>query len=196
VDKRKVFPGETLHLEVEAVNKKFMPVWVQTRVNPGSSFRLLSEEEPFTRESGLLWYQKVCFRWELMAQRRGVHQTGSPGFKVGDLLGFFPREREAEAGPPVIVYPKLVPLKPLPVARRDFFGVPGAESPVQDPVYILGTREYQAWRPARFIHWKASARHNRLEEKVFEPTERGKVLLLLSVDDFAKNGAADPPLRG
>jgi hypothetical protein len=68
--------------------------------------------------------------------------------------------------------------------RRELFGVPGASKPVEDPVYVYGTRDYQYWRPARFIHWKASARHNRLQEKVFEPSEQAKVLIALEVGDF------------
>jgi hypothetical protein len=75
--------------------------------------------------------------------------------------------------------------------RRDFFGVPGAKSPVQDPIFILGTRDYQHWRPARHIHWKASARHNRLQEKVFEPSEQEKVLLAVEVSQFERDKASE-----
>jgi len=56
---------------------------------------------------------------------------------------------------------------------------------VQDPIYILGTRDYQHGQPAKYIHWKASARHHRLQEKVFEPTEQEKVLLVVDVNQFA-----------
>jgi hypothetical protein len=73
------------------------------------------------------------------------------------------------------------------LVRRDFFGIPGAKSPVEDPVYILGTRDYQHWRPARHIHWKASARHNRLQEKVFEPSEQEKVQLAVDVSPFERD---------
>jgi len=85
----------------------------------------------------------------------------------------------------VIVYPRLVPFKAFSIHRRELFGSPGAKSPVQDPIYILGTREYQHWQSARYIHWKASARHNRLEQKVCEPTTQVKVLLIVEVDQFA-----------
>ena len=67
--------------------------------------------------------------------------------------------------------------------------MPGTRSPVQDPVYILGTRDYQAGRPSRFIHWKASARHHRLQEKVFDPSEQEKVVLVLDVDGFVTHEA-------
>jgi uncharacterized protein (DUF58 family) len=104
---------------------------------------------------------------------------------AGDLFAFFSREKREEAFHQIIVYPRIVPLKSFPLPRRDFFGVPGAKSPVQDPIYILGTRDYQYGQPAKYIHWKASARHHRLQEKVFEPTEQEKVLLVIDVGQFA-----------
>jgi hypothetical protein len=62
---------------------------------------------------------------------------------------------------------------------------------VHDPVYILGTRDYQHGRPAKHIHWKATARHHKLQEKVFEPTAQEKVLLVLDVRQYAGQKAED-----
>lgn len=191
VDKHKVFPGEPLALHVSVENAKFLPVWLQMSVPVESALDPSSGEMSFTMESGLLWYQRARFNWGLVARRRGVHRVGPPHMKVGDLFGFFPREKRAEGDLHVIVYPRLVPLKPFSLPRRDFFGVPGAKSPVQDPIYILGTRDYQHWRPARHIHWKASARHNRLQEKVFEPSEQEKVLLAVEVSQFESDNASE-----
>jgi uncharacterized protein (DUF58 family) len=110
---------------------------------------------------------------------------------AGDLFAFFSREKKTEEFHQIIVFPRIVPLKSFPLPRRDFFGVPGAKSPVQDPIYILGTRDYQHGQPAKYIHWKASARHHRLQEKVFEPTEQEKVLLVIDVDRFATHQAEE-----
>jgi uncharacterized protein (DUF58 family) len=111
--------------------------------------------------------------------------------EAGDLFGFFPREKRIAGDIDVIVYPRLVPLKPLSLPSRDFFGLPGAKSPVQDPIYILGTKDYQHGRPARHIHWKASARQNRLQEKVFEPSQQKKVLLTVEVSQFERANASE-----
>jgi uncharacterized protein (DUF58 family) len=62
---------------------------------------------------------------------------------------------------------------------------------VEDPVYIYGTRDYQPGSPARRIHWKASARHHRLQEKLLEPAEQEKVLILLEVGQFEERRAAE-----
>ena len=191
VDKRRVFPGETLILHVRVENAKFLPIWLRMSVPLERELGPSSGEMGFTSECGLLWYQQAHFKWGLVARRRGVHRVGPPHIKAGDLFGFFPREKRAEDDLHVIVYPRLVPLKPLSLPRRDFFGVPGAKSPVQDPIYILGTRDYQHWRPARHIHWKASARHNRLQEKVFEPSEQEKVLLAVEVSQFERDNASE-----
>ncbi len=191
VDKDRLFPGERFTLKLRAENAKFLPVWLQVSLAAAADLVPCPEGAPSARQSGLLGYQGVHFRWELAARKRGVYQVGPPRLRIGDFLGFFLREREGVRTLDIIVYPRLIPLRPLPLPRRDFFGVPGTESPVQDPVYILGTRDYQHNQPARHIHWKASARHDRLQEKVFEPTVQEKVLLVLEVDQFAEKGAAD-----
>jgi uncharacterized protein (DUF58 family) len=191
VDKKKLFPDESLTLHVSAENAKFLPVWLHIGVPVKDGLEPSSGEMGLNGECGLLWYQKARFTWGLTARRRGVHRVGPVDIKAADLLGFFPRDKSTAGEIQVIVYPRLVPLQPFSLPRRDFFGVPGARSPVQDPVYILGTRDYQHWRPARHIHWKASARHERLQEKVFEPSEQEKLLLAVEVSQFERSNASE-----
>ena len=109
-----------------------------------------------------------------------------------DLFGFFPREMKPDEPVQVIVYPRLAPIGPFSLPRRDFFGIAGSESPVKDPVYILGTTDYHQGRPAKHIHWKASARHHRLQEKVFEPSGQEKVLVVVDVEGFTGERAHEP----
>jgi uncharacterized protein (DUF58 family) len=191
VDKSKLFPDESFTLRVSAENAKFLPVWLQLNVPFEDAFDPASGEMRFSGECGLLWYQRVRFTRELIARQRGVYRLGPAWMRVGDLFGFFSRQKRTAGDIQVIVYPRLVPLKPLLLPSRDFFGLPGAKTPIQDPIYILGTRDYQHGRPARHIHWKASARHNRLQEKVFEPSEQKKVLLTLEVSQFEKANASE-----
>ncbi len=188
VDRKRVFPGETLTLTVQIENMKFLPVWLRIRVTgaSGSAVDFVDDETEFFHDTSLLWHQRVAFNWQVAAKRRGVNSLGPLHLLAGDLLGFFPGNRQEHA-PEVIVYPRVVPLKPLPLPGRDLFGVPGASSPVHDPVYISGTRQYQHLQPARYIHWKASARHNQLQEKVFTPSWQQKIVLLVDVQGFVHN---------
>jgi uncharacterized protein (DUF58 family) len=191
LDKSRVFPGEILLLRVEAVNGKFLPVWLcVTIAGTGKEF-FFRQDEPVSRETGLLWHERVSLRWELMAQKRGVYSLGGFSLKVSDLLGFFPREIGQQQKLDLIVYPRIHTLKDVTIPRRDIFGKAGEKNPLQDPVYLLGTREYQSWQPARYIHWKASARHNLLQEKLFEPSEQEKVLLVFEVKGFSESQAAE-----
>jgi uncharacterized protein (DUF58 family) len=191
VDKQRAFPGEKLTLRISTENHKFLPVWLQVNVPVGSFFAPSSSERTLTKETRLLWYQRAHLQWELTAHRRGVHQIGPFRLSAGDLFAFFSKEKKTEESHSILVYPRLVSLKSFSFPRRDFFGVPGAKSPVQDPVYILGTRDYQHGQPAKYVHWKASARHHRLQQKIFEPTEKEKILLVVDVDQFAKDKAEE-----
>jgi len=191
VDKQKVFPGENLTIKLSAENAKLLPIWLEMKVYIGSLLQYSSGERVLTKESSLLWYQSTHFQWELTAERRGVYQIGPLYILTGDLFSFFSRHKRAEESYPIIVYPRLVSLKSISLLRRDFFGAPRAKSPLQDPIYILGTRDYQDGQPSKYIHWKASARQHRLQEKVFESTQQEKVLLVVNVEPFARRRAEE-----
>jgi uncharacterized protein (DUF58 family) len=183
--RRRAFPGEQLLLEATARNRKFLPVWLEARMPIGGLVHEGSPATAVTAETGLLWQQQAAFSWTLATHRRGVYRLGPLHITSGDLFGFFPREKENGETIEVLVYPRLVALQHLLLPKRDFFGIPGPESPVQDPIHILGTRDYQHGRPARYIHWKATARHHRLQEKIFEPTVQEKILLVVDAGAFA-----------
>ena len=192
IDKQRVFPGETLVLETNLENAKLLPVRLRVQWSLGSALKQVGgDEHVFRQETGLLWYQRAQLQWDLVARRRGVIQMGPDCIRAGDLLGFFEKKRRSQETICIIVYPQIVRLKSISLPMRDLFGVPGAKSPVKDPVYILGTRDYQPSGPSRHIHWKASARHRRLQEKVFEPSEQEKVMLALEVGSFGKSTAKE-----
>ena len=189
VDKLKMFPDEKLTLRVNAENKKFLPVWLHLKVPVSHTLHPSLGETALIKKSSLLRHQRARFQWELTARQRGVHQIGPLQIFAGDLFEFFSRGKRAAESFEIIVYPRIVSLKPFPLPRHDFFGSPGSKSPVHDPVYILGTRDYQHGQPSKYIHWKASARYNRLQEKVFGPTKQEKVLLAVDVEQFARRMA-------
>jgi len=190
VDREALFPGETLSFTAQVRNGKLLPVFVKLR--PHVRALLPSgEDRAAVSTCVLLGYQGVTFDYALVARRRGIYPLGVPVLTTGDFFGLFPRQKQVDRHLEVVVYPRLIPLKPFPLLKRILFGKPGVASPVSDPVYILGTRAYQGQRPARHIHWKASARLGRLQEKICEPAEQAKVLLILDGDRFssADNGA-------
>ena len=186
LDKLKAFPGEKLTLTVTVENAKLLPIWLQMDIPAKGLIPASSGETVLTKEGSLLWYQRIHFDWDLITDRRGVYEVGPLYLQAGDLFAFFSRQKKAEEPHSIIVYPRLISLRSFPLPRLDFFGVPRAKNPIQDPIYILGTRDYQHGQPAKYVHWKASARHNRLQEKVFESTHQEKILLVVDVGQFVR----------
>ena len=192
VDSDRVFPGDAITLATTVENSKWLPIWLTVRWSFDGALAPMGIKDNVCRqEAAVLWHQTVKFNQAFRTLRRGVYQVGPPVLRTSDFIGFFEKETNARDANHILVYPRLVPLRPLDIQRRDLYGVPGAKSPVKDPVYILGTCDYQPSRPSRHIHWKASARHFRLQEKIFEPSEQEKVLLTLDVEAFDKKNQAE-----
>ena len=190
-DRYRVFPGEKFTFTATVENHKPLPVWLEVEAPVNGPLNAFAEPVPFTGQQTLLWYQRTRFQWQLTTLRRGIYEVGPLRTISGDLLGFFQNESINNERFQVVVYPRIVPLAPFNFPKREFFGIPGGESPVDDPVYILGTSDYHYGRPARYIHWKASARHQRLQEKVFDSSVQEKILFLIDVEGFAKTNAEE-----
>ena len=192
LDKWRAFPQETVTLTTNVENAKLLPVWVRIQWPWSSVLESMDDASIAPQESGLLWYQRTRFHLSLKALRRGVFQVGPSHIYTSDFFGFFKSKKRLNEIVEIIVYPKLVELKPVDLPKHDLFGTPGNQSPVKDPVYIIGTHDYHPSRPSRHIHWKASARRLRLQEKIFEPSEQGKIMVVLDAGTFEKDHAIDP----
>ncbi len=185
--KERAFPNEQIALKAEVTNVKFLPVWLQLKIPVDGNLVFASGEHVFTEECSLPWYGRSSWLLELKALRRGCFQIGPPVVKTGDLFGFYQRQKSFSDARQIVIYPRLVSLNYLFSPLKELFGKPGLKSPVTDPVYPVATRDYRDGNPARHIHWKASARQNRLQEKVFEPSSKRKTFLMVDVDSFSSS---------
>lgn len=179
-----LFPGEEVKINLDVINAKALPIHLTVAATIPIDLKPIGEKHTLKQSSGLLGYQQATFRWHLTALNRGVYTVGPLNVSASDPFGLFPRQSQIPSRREIVVYPRLVPLRAMALPRREAFGAPGGHSPVSDPVHILGTRDYQPSEPARHIHWKASARHRRLQTKVFTPSQQEKTLLLLDVSGF------------
>jgi len=191
LNRERLFPGERLKMGFRAINTKLLPVLFKVDLFVPRAIAGWDAGQWISEETGLLWFQQSHFSREFFPNRRGIFDLGPPMLSVGDLFGFSFRRQAAKDQFEVIVYPRVVNVRPIAVPKRDFYGTPGAKNPVEDPVFVFGTRDYQPGRPARGIHWKASARHNRLQEKLCEHAEQEKILFLLDVDGFEDEQAGE-----
>lgn len=190
-DKTRMFPSDRCHLQIDTVNRKILPALIKIMFPMGGNLCGAGTDEVYAEQIGLLWYQRTTFSKEFSPAKRGVYAIGPPTLHISDLFGFFPRNKMGTGAIEIIVYPRTIPMVAPPIPKREFFGIPGANNPVEDPVYVIGTREYQPGRPARHINWKASARHDKLQEKICEPAEQEKILLCVDMAGFEKAHAWD-----
>lgn len=192
-EKKKGFPGEVITLQAVVSNDKFLPIWLKLKIpidkklNPS----LGSDPDCLCEECDLLWYDRSSWQWKLTAKHRGCFQIGPPFLETGDLLGFFQQRRYLSQSAEMIIYPKPISLNIFSSPLKELFGKPGLKSPVKDPVYPVATHDYCHADPAKYIHWKASARHDRLQLKIFETSSQRKTLFIIDVSSFQKNRHED-----
>jgi uncharacterized protein (DUF58 family) len=189
LDRGRVFPGDSVKFELSVENRKALPVLMKTSL-PFPA-RLAANGAP-ALECGLSAFQRASLTIEIAAAHRGYFEFEKVRVETGDLLGLFRAEQHCPVDARLVVFPRIVPLNPLDFPALEFFGADVVRAPVEDPAFYLGTREYAGDRPARRIHWKASARHDLLQEKLFEPTAQRAVTLVLDAAGYERANAEEP----
>ncbi len=158
-------------------------------LGPGShsGYGLLSET------ASLLWYTGVSWRYQLYCDKRGYYTLGPVVITSGDMFGFYRRSTTELQEEHIVVYPRIFPVAEMIIPPLHPMGDSAAERRIfADPSRIIGVREYDPRDSLKHVHWKATARHQSLLVKVFEPTTTLKVALFLSVDSFHNDATHDP----
>jgi len=183
VAKKRMFPNESLDIDLKVENLKLLPVWVQVQLANSLN------KEVFVHETGLLGYSNYEDIWSIESTKRGVYEIGPFKISAGDLLGFHQSHRAFNSKQEVIVYPELLQLKSAVPFSKEFFGNNKSFEFIEDPILISGTREHGFQRSAKHIHWQATAKTLVLQEKIYEPSSHIKAFILIDVEGYKKNNA-------
>jgi uncharacterized protein (DUF58 family) len=197
----RAFFGEEVTLEISVANRKLLPLpWIHIEEELDEELTLLAGNTSASHKPkrvllhnllSLGWYHRVTRVYPIRCLRRGYFSFGPTRIQVGDFFQF--RLREKEVGNPtyLAVYPRVVPLAELGIPSRDPFGELRLRRHLfQDPVRVVTTRDYAYGDPMKRIHWKATARVQRLQSKVFEHTTSMDLAIFLDVRTVR------PPLWG
>jgi uncharacterized protein (DUF58 family) len=186
----RMYFGEAFTLKAEIANRKILPVWMRLELPHSDALSLADgdalKNDSLTSETDLLPFERRNGSWIFTATRRGVHHIGPTSVVAGDLLDLYRRKNKLSFERDIVVFPRIVPIGDFDLPFRDYFGIHPAKGIIEDPAWYEGTREYSGNKPAKNIHWKASARLNVLQEKIFEPTSHQKVFFLLDGGGFAR----------
>jgi len=199
LSEHRAFPGEYIELKLRVVNRKLLPLpWIQVNdeipIEFASDISLAPGNRPgfgfLSKAAALLWYTGVSWRHHLHCNKRGYYILGPITVSSGDIFGFYPHSITKPLIDHIIVYPRIFPITQLGIPSLYPLGETKAERRIfEDPTRVIGVRDYTPHDSLRHIHWKATARHQNLQVKVFEPTTTLKVALFLAVDSFESDGA-------
>lgn len=188
----RAFRGETVQLTLEVRNQKFLPLtWLNIRDSFPSALPVSGKDLPVSpatnqAEFSTFWmpgpFQRVTRRFDIECTSRGFFRYGPTRLASGDGFGFFGRSLTLNDEERLIVYPSLYSVTELRLPTKNPFGETRAQGRLfEDPLRTVGVREWQEFDMPRRIHWKATARHQALLSRVYEPSEEQQVQLFLNV---------------
>ena len=192
LSERRAFLGETVTLELSVANRKLLPLtWLviedefpcQIAVPDGELLPSAQETVGYlTSLVSLRWFERVRWRVRLRCDQRGFYRLGPAHLSTGDLFGLFRRRETLEHEDALIVYPRLYSLEAMGLPAKEPFG--DARTPLrflEDASRTIGIRNHDPADPLKRVHWKATARQQALQVRVFEPTTQAQLLICLNV---------------
>jgi uncharacterized protein (DUF58 family) len=202
---RRAFPGEVVDLTLRVKNQKLLPLgwlgvedrWPMALLPQDADLfpSVVGQMGTFLTAFSIGWYERISRRYQLRCTRRGFYPLGPVELKSGDIWGLFSAERTQAALDWLIVYPQVLPLAELGFPPKQPFGEIKADWRIfEDPSRAVGIRDHQPEDSFRHIHWKASARRQDLQVKVYEPTTSHNLVLFVNVATFAHHWQGTRPL--
>lgn len=191
-----LFFGEEFALSLDIQNLKALPLpWVRVEVAITPPLTVRSgktarrEKISYFAQTWMLWsFERVVRQYRMRCHARGVYTIGPVNLRSSDPLGWLECDAVANGNDTLIVYPLIAPVEAF---RFPALRPPGQETTrqrlLEDPLQVVGVRDYQPGDEPRRIHWKASAHSGTLQSKVYEYGALRRLLLVLD--------SADPPNR-
>jgi uncharacterized protein (DUF58 family) len=195
---RRAFLGETIDLSLQVTNRKLLPVsWLKIEDEyPLPVTMLDGEVQPSTKPGvGLLgnlmslrWFDRAGWHHRLRCDKRGFYVFGPAHLQSGDLFGLFSSHVDCPTLDWLIIYPEVKPVEVLTLPPKEPFGEVKAQQRIfEDPSRSIGIRDYQSEDTLKQIHWKATARRQKLQVKVYEPTTSFQLVIFLNMVTLPKH---------
>ena len=187
--KKTAFQGdETELIEVIRNDRPLFVPWLraESRISPyirlGRQDNLSVSGERYHKSIFTLRpYQQITRRHRVKLAHRGAFDVGNVSLTAGNLFGVGGKGIELYTPSRILVFPRLLPEKdlPLPVSRLQGDLIVRRHL-VTDPFLVNGIRGYQAGDAVRDIHWPATARMGNLQVKTHDYTMDTKLLIVIN----------------
>ena len=165
-----VFVEEVLPPEVEVEGRDTLNLF------PDGEF-LLHRTTIFMRK-----HQKIKRSIRVSIQQRGVFWFRQARMNFGDFLGLRQREKEFRQSRSIVVYPRRIQDERLEHVLSDIFGEISVRSFLhEDPLLVMGYRDYTGREPLRSISFLQSAKRNELTVKEYDHTREELVDVIFDI---------------
>lgn len=187
----RVFMGETIEMTLEVRNQKPLPLPTLEITDgfpatlPIEGVRVELYQVTKRGDFRSFWmigaFQRLTRRFTIHCTRRGYHNFGPVLVTTGDGAGLFSRRAVMPYLSSIIVYPRLYSAEALRLPAKNPFGERASKERLfEDPLRTAGIREWQPADNLRRVHWKATARHQRMLSRLYEPSEEPQVMIFLN----------------
>lgn len=195
LSKSRLFVDEKFLIHCSVHNDKFLPlVWLEWSFPSNIGVRIENNEED-TYTIRLLWllsFQKVKWTSEARALQRGVYDIGHVTLRSGDGFRFAETEKLYPLEGKLYIYPRLVAVDISSFQPSKQWGIRGKQGGIiEDPLLVIGIREYQPGDEIRRLNWRASARTGKLQTNVSQPIVTEQVVIYIDVQGFVINEIID-----
>jgi uncharacterized protein (DUF58 family) len=200
----RAFLGEAIELTLEVRNQKLLPLtWLDIVDVFSATLPLDRGEVVLNRATNLgefrsFWmlgaFQRLTRRFTIRCTQRGYHAYGPATITTGDGFGLFRRKARTSQQDRVIVYPRLYSVAELRLPAKNPLGERASDLHLfEDPLRTVGIREWQPDESLRRVHWKATARHQQMLSRVYEPSEEPQTLIFLNVATLPRHWQGNIP---
>ena len=185
----RVFDGDEVKVEISLTNRARLPRFLVTVEDTLSPWLETDTLPRFLLP--VLWPgQEVTLSYQARARRRGLLQLGPLQVTSGDPLGLITRRRSFPALSQALVYPRPVELGARETGGRDLYGtlLSRESGAAREGLEFYGVRDYQPGDDLKHVHWKATARHGRLNVIEFEQDPSPEATLVLDLQHGTEVG--------
>ncbi|MEZ4521230.1 MAG: DUF58 domain-containing protein [Thermomicrobiales bacterium] len=197
LSEQRVFAGDKVKLHIKVTNRKLLPLAsLEIEDSIADRLRVLEREIVPSGTTGVAvlrittamrWFERVTWNLTIECPARGYFPVGPVDLRSSDAFGFFQQRERIPGVDHITVFPAIADLDRIIVPARHLFGEQKIQRPIiTDPMRTIGIRDYRPEDSFRHIHWKATARAQSLQTKIFEPTTSIQFGIFLNLDTFER----------
>lgn len=185
---RRTQVGQPLEERLTITNTSLIPkLWLEVRDNSDMPGHQVSRVA-----SGIGARKKYAWRVRTVSKRRGRYRLGPLLIRTSDPFGLFPMQRSIEATTNVVVYPLTVDIHEFPLPSGVLSGGDALRRrSYQVTANAAGVRDYAPGDSYNRIHWKSTARRNRLVVKEFELDPLADLWIIADMSSGVQVGKSD-----